>query len=98
MNTINTHKEGNKLKVTVQGHFNLRTKKLILNRLTPGINILSLNLIDCDLIDSEGVIFLHRWLTKGNRLSLIDPPAILYEILEILQLDKSWDFDKILTN
>ena len=97
MNTINTHKEGKKLKVTVQGHFNLRTKKLILNRLTPGVNNLTLNLINCDLIDSEGVIFLHRWLTNGNQLRLTEPPAILFEILDILQLDESWDFNKILT-
>ena len=97
MNTINTHKEGKKLTVTVRGHFNLRTKNMILSRLTPGIGMLSLNLIDCHFIDSEGAIFLHRWLTNGNQLSLTKPPAILFEILEILQLDKSWDFDKILT-
>lgn len=96
MNTISTQKEGKKLKVIVQGDFNLRTKKMILSRLNPAIDTLIINLISCDRIDSEGVIFLHRWLQKGKKLQLIEPPAIFFEILEILNLDSSWDFEKII--
>lgn len=96
MNTIATRKEGKKLKITVHGDFNLRTKKMILSRLNPAINKLIINLIDCERIDSEGVIFLHRWLQKGNKLQLIEPPAIFFEILEILDLDSSWDLEKII--
>lgn len=96
MNTITSRKEGKKLKITVFGDFNLRTKKLILSRLNPAINALIINLIDCERIDSEGVIFLQRWLKKGNKLQLIEPPAIFFEILELLNLDSSWDLEKII--
>ncbi len=98
MNTISTQKKSKKLKITVQGDFNLQTKKMILSRLNPAIEKLVINLISCDRIDSEGVIFLHRWLQKGNKLQLIEPPAIFFEILEILDLDSSWDLEKIITD
>lgn len=96
MNTISTQKKGKKLEIIVQGDFNLRTKKKILSRLSPAIDKLVINLISCERIDSEGVIFLHRWLQKGNELQLIEPPAIFFEILEILNIDSSWDFEKII--
>lgn len=98
MNTITTRKEGRKLNVTVHGDFNLRTKKMILSRLKPASNTLIINLINCERIDSEGVIFLHRWLQKGNKLQLIEPPAIFYEILELLNLDSSWDLENIIAD
>ncbi|WP_445664671.1 hypothetical protein [Fodinibius sp. AD559] len=96
MNTISTQKKGKKLEIIVQGDFNLRTKKKILSRLSPAIDKLVINLISSERIDSEGVIFLHRWLQKGNELQLIEPPAIFFEILEILNIDSSWDFEKII--
>lgn len=98
MNIIDTHKEGNILTVTVNGHFNLRTKNLIESRLTMEIDRLIINLINCKYIDSEGVIFLHEWQDKGNELLIKKPPPILFEIVEILQLSDSWDFDKMIIN
>lgn len=98
MNTIATQKEGKRLKVTVHGDFNLRTKKMIESRLNPAVNMLIINLIECDRIDSEGVIFLHRWLKKENKLQLIEPPAIFFEILDILDLEHSWDLDNIIAD
>ncbi|TYP93993.1 hypothetical protein LX73_1711 [Fodinibius salinus] len=98
MNTIATQKKGKKLNITVHGDFNLRTKKMILSRLNPAIDKLVINLINCERIDSEGVIFLHRWLQKGNKLRLIDPPVVFFEILEILSLENLWNFDKILAD
>ncbi|SHE89424.1 hypothetical protein SAMN05443144_10446 [Fodinibius roseus] len=98
MNTIDARKKGKRLNVTVQGDFNLHTKKMIVSRLNPAIDKLVINLINCERIDSEGIIFLHRWLQQGNKLQLIEPPAILFEILEILNLDSTWDFEKIIAN
>lgn len=98
MNTITTQKESKKLKITVHGDFNLRTKKMIESRLSPAIDEMVINLINCERIDSEGVVFLHRWLQKGYELQLIEPPAILFEILEILNLDSLWDFKKIVAD
>lgn len=98
MNTIDTQKEGKKLKVTIHGDFNLWTKKMIVSRLNPAIDKLDINLINCERIDSEGVIFLHRWMQKGNKLQLVEPPAIFFEILEILNLDNTWDFEKIIAD
>lgn len=98
MNTINTHKKENCLSVTVHGFFNLYTKKRIMSHITPGITKMCIHLNNCDLIDSEGVIFLHRWIDSGNELEISNPPAILYEILDILELTRSWDLDEMITH
>lgn len=98
MNTITTRKEAKHLNITVRGDFNLRTKKMILSRLTPAIHTLKISLAYCERMDSEGVIFLHRWLQKGNKLRMVKPPVIFFEILEILGLDDSWNLDEIIAN
>lgn len=98
MSTINTYRESKALSITVHGAFNLRTVRMIKSRLAPGIDKLNINLINCDLIDSEGIIFLHQWLDRNNELKLTEPPPIMYEILDILKLDNAWELDNILNN
>ena len=96
MSTIHTQMKGNVLVIKVQGAFNLRAKNMIESRLRPETNTLRIDLKESKFIDSEGVIFLHRWQTAGNKLQLLHPPDLFVEILEILELDDRWDLDEII--
>ncbi len=98
MNTIDLHKQGAKLNVTVHGTFNLHTRQMIESRTTPEIDILNVNLADCTLIDSEGIIFLHQWMAAGKTLRLVKPPEIMFEILDILEIKDAWNLKQIITN
>lgn len=96
--TIVTHKEEDTLKVTLYSAFNLRTKNVLMSHLNADITKLILDMNRCNRIDSEGVIFLHRWQKSGKKLELIDPPAILFEILDILELSEAWNPDLVVTH
>ncbi len=96
MNIIDTHKEGAVLTITVHGAFNLRIKNLIESRITTGVHNLYISLTNCRAIDSEGVVFLHRWQSSGKGLRIKDPPSLFFEVLEILELDSYWDLDNII--
>lgn len=98
MNTIDTHKDGSTLNVTVYSPFNLHTKRMVESRVTQEVETLIINLEHCSLIDSEGVIFLHQWIDSGKSLQLIKPPEILFEILDILEINDAWNLEYIITN
>lgn len=98
MSIIQTHKSENTLQVKVLNNFNLQTKNKIASRLTKEINKLEIDLSNCRIIDSEAVIFMYKWESDGKKLSLLNPPEILFEIIEILELQKEWEPDTIITN
>mgnify|MGYP000306500074 CR=1 FL=1 len=91
MNIVKTHKEGNKLEVKLNNAFNLTARNKLENRLPKEITHLQIDLSDCRLVDSEGVIFMFEWQNTGNTLELINPPDILFEIIEILELREHWN-------
>lgn len=90
MSIPSIHKDGSTLYVTIQTGFNLWVKNFIQNHINGGIHTLKVDLSGCKYIDSEGVIYLYKWQKDGKSLQLIDPPDIFFEILEILELDNSW--------
>lgn len=96
-NIIKTDKKGTVLEVSFYRDFNLWTKNILKSRLAPDIEELRIDLKHSNRIDSEGVIFLHRWLNAGNKLELIHPPAVLFDILDTLELTTAWDLDAIIT-
>lgn len=98
MNILNTHKTGTTLEVTVHRALNLWTKNMIESRLSDEIDSLQIDLTSCPFIDSEGVMFMYRWQQEGHKLRLINPPEVLFEILDILELKRSWTPDYITTN
>ncbi|PAU95115.1 hypothetical protein CK503_02630 [Aliifodinibius salipaludis] len=90
MSIPNIHREGTTLNIEIQGGFNLWVKNMILNHINNYTHALKIDLTECKFIDSEGIIFLHQWQQKGKDLQLINPPDVFFEILEILELDDSW--------
>lgn len=97
MNIIETHKEGNTLEVKVHRTFNLTSKNMLENRIHSDTRHLNIDLSDCWLVDSEGVIFMYNWQRTGNTLELINPPKIFFDILDLLELRKNWNLNIIET-
>jgi len=98
MSIPNIHKDGSTLYIKMQGGFNLWIKNMILNHINKNTNLLKIDLTECKIIDSEGIIFLHQWQKEGKELHLINPPEVFFELLEILELDNSWQPNVINTD
>lgn len=86
------------MNIKIQGGFNLWIKNMILNHINNDTKVLKIDLSECKFIDSEGVIFLHQCQQDGKELQLINPPDVFFKILEILELDNSWQPNVINTN
>lgn len=93
MNIIETHKTGTALEVKVLGTFNLASKNMLESRLSNDVTALKIDFTECRFIDSEGVIFMYLWQQSGNKLELINPPDILFEIIGILELEEHWNLN-----
>ncbi len=98
MNIIETHKSDTKLETKIFGSFNLAAKNRIESRLSDGIRDLKIDLSECKFIDSEGVIFMYKWQKSGKSLELKNPPNVLFEIIDILELTEHWDLNYIENN
>lgn len=98
MSIIESQKNKGSLKVKIHNNFNLLTKKKIESRLTREIDKLEIDMSNCKLLDSEAVIFMYHWNKSGKELNLINPPEILFEILEILELNDHWRLNYTKTN
>lgn len=97
MSIVETHKAGNTLEVTIRSAFNLTAKTMIENHLQADIDHLQIDLSDCRIVDSEGVIFMHKWQSSGKSLELVDPPEVLFEIIDILELTDHWKLNHLTT-
>ena len=93
MNTVSIHKTGSTLEITVSKPFNLRVREIIESRLSPEITTLKIDLTNSRIIDSEAVIFMYNWNKNRGTLELINPPAVFFEILDILELTDHWDLN-----
>lgn len=84
------HKEGSTLYIKIKDGFNLWIKNLITTHIGDNTSTLRIDLSECKYIDTEGIIFLYQWQQKGHNLQLIQPPEVFFEILDILELNDSW--------
>jgi anti-anti-sigma regulatory factor len=87
---------GSRLEVVIERNFNLSAIRELEEHLSEDIDELVINLKYSFFLDSEAVIFMHRWLEKGKKLRLLNPPEIFYEILDVLDLTTSWKLDQII--
>jgi len=91
MNTINTRKTDNTLNVTVTNAFNIHACNQLESIISTDIKKLAIDFDRCHLVDTKGVIFLFRWQQNGKSLECINPPDILFEIIELLELSNNWE-------
>jgi ABC-type transporter Mla MlaB component len=95
MNIVETHKSEKGLEAKVVGSFNLAAKNRLESRLSSEITELKLDLSECRFIDTEGVIFMYNWQQSGKKITLSNPPEILFEIIDFLELTEHWDLNYI---
>ncbi len=88
------HHTPTKLYVKIEQNLNLNTTRLI-RRVAEDKEDLLLDLSQARIVDSEGVIFMYRWLREGKKLTLFHPPRILWEIVKILQLESVLPLDQL---
>lgn len=93
MSIIESRKSEDTLKVTLLNNFDILTRNKIESRATKEIENLEIDFSNCKILDSEAVIFMYRWNKSGKTLKLINPPDILFEILDILELNDIWQLN-----
>lgn len=93
MSIIESRKSDDTLKVTLLNNFDILTRNKIESRATKEIQKLEIDFSNCKILDSEAVIFMYHWHKSGKKLELINPPDILFEILDILELTDIWQLN-----
>jgi ABC-type transporter Mla MlaB component len=93
---MHVERNDNTLNVTLKRDFNLYVRQQLDQMVREDDRHLILNLSACKLIDSEGVIFLHRWMAAGKTVQIIDPPPLLRRIVTELKIDQSLNWPTIL--
>lgn len=89
-----THNQ-NKLEVVIERNFNLSAIRELEQHLDETIDHLVINLEHSFFLDSEAIIFMHRWMKQDKKLKLLNPPEIFFEILDVLELTESWKLEQI---
>lgn len=90
-----TH-NNNRLKVVIERNFNLSAIRELKQHLNDDIDELVIDLEYSFFLDSEAIIFMHRWMEKGKKLQLLNPPEIFHEILDVLDLTNSWNLEQVI--
>lgn len=86
----------NRLDVVIERNFNLSAIRELEQHIEESTDYLIINLKHSFFLDSEAIIFMHRWQQQGKKLKLINPPEVFYEILEVLDLTDSWNLEQII--
>ena len=79
-------KTGSDLTVRLIRDFNLLTARR-LAPMTEDVTSVRIDLTNAKIVDSEAVRLLHTMIRSGKRVTLIHPPRILTEVIDILGLD-----------
>jgi ABC-type transporter Mla MlaB component len=83
---MNIARDHTSLRIKLDKDFNLYAVEQLKTKIEEDLTSLTIDLSACKLVDSEGIIFMHKWMERGNQLELIHPPQVLTTILEILEL------------
>jgi len=97
MNTIQTKKSSNKLEVILPGDFNMNAVRMISEQLDDRAE-LSVDLVHSRFVNSKAIIFLHMLMKTDPqvKVSLKNPPRVLFELLNALGLQDNWNLDEII--
>jgi hypothetical protein len=93
---MNYKKTKNKLEVVLSTDFNLNAVRQI-QKLLKDREHLYIDTSNSRFINSEAIIFMHRYMDEGKKLEIKNPPRIFYIALHILGLHEVWDLKTIIT-
>ena len=98
MSIINSSRSKHELIIDVKVPFNYFTVEMIRAQLDANVEKLTINMSDCEIVDSEAVIFLYTFQNSNLELELVNPPDVLFTILNTLHLEDKWNVSIIHKN
>jgi len=85
---MDLERNGNTLTVRVRRDFNLMAVRHLKYHLDDATRI-RIDLARARLVDTEAIMALFRLQNRGLTIRLLEPPAIFYEVLEVLELEEA---------
>jgi hypothetical protein len=82
------------LRVRLIRDFNLLTARRV-EKLAKDADSVGIDLTRSKIVDSVAIITLHRLITAGKRITLINPPRIFGETVRVLGLDDVLKVDEL---
>jgi ABC-type transporter Mla MlaB component len=84
------------LRVHLIRDFNLLTARQV-ERLAVNVDVVDIDLSRSKIVDSVAIVTLHRLVSSGKRVTLVNPPRILGEAIRVLGLDDVLKLDEMVT-
>lgn len=85
-------RHGDTLTVRCRRDFNLMTVRHLVYHIEEATHI-RVDLSRARIVDTEAVMALHELEQKGIEVTLLEPPSIFYELLEVLELESHFDIE-----
>ena len=91
---MDLERHGDTLTVRTRRDFNLMAVRHLKYHLE-GATRVRVDLSRARLVDTEAVMALFRLQKEGLDITLLEPPAIFYEVLEVLELESVFDVERL---
>jgi ABC-type transporter Mla MlaB component len=91
---MDLERHGDTLTIRVRRDFNLMAVRHLKYHLEDATRV-RIDLRRARLVDTEAVMALVRLMKSGLTIRLLDPPAIFYEVLEVLELEEAFDVEEL---
>ena len=88
-------KTDERLDVRLIRDFNLFTARRVA-ALAEDVGHIRIDLSNAKIVDSEAVRLLYHFVTSGRRVTLVRPPEILSEVIDVLGLNEVLDLDTMI--
>jgi ABC-type transporter Mla MlaB component len=91
---MDLERHGDTLTVRTRRDFNLMAVRHLKYHLEDATRV-RIDLSRARLVDTEAVMALFRLQREGLDITLLEPPAIFYEVLEVLELESAFDIERL---
>lgn len=91
---MDLERHGDTLTVRPRRDFNLMAVRHLTYHLDDASRV-RIDLARARLADTEAIMALHRLRGQGVEVVLLEPPAIFYEVLEVLELESAFDAEHL---
>jgi ABC-type transporter Mla MlaB component len=91
---MDLERHGDTLTVCTRRDFNLMAVRHLKYHLEDATRV-RVDLSRARLVDTEAVMALFRLQQEGMEVTLLEPPAIFYEVLEVLELESTFDIERL---
>lgn len=85
-------RDGDTVTIRLRRDFNLLTARH-LHQIAQGAQHVRVDLSQARLVDTEGLCTLRDLQADDVQITLLDPPEIFYEVIEVLELEDVFDVE-----